>query len=36
MKAAEYIYPHKGVIRSKGYNRVMLDGSTQFFDIEAP
>jgi len=36
MKSNQYIYPHKGVIRSKGYNRVMLDGSTQFFDIEAP
>jgi prepilin-type N-terminal cleavage/methylation domain-containing protein len=35
MNKEQYVYPHKGVIRSKGYNRVMLDGSTEFFDIEA-
>ena len=29
----DYIWPHKGM-RSQGYNRVMLDGRTDFFDID--
>ncbi|MFM7205415.1 MAG: type II secretion system protein [Planctomycetaceae bacterium] len=29
-------YPHAGVIRSRGYNRLFVDGHTDFFDIDAP
>jgi len=33
---ANRVYPHAGVIRTKGYNRLFIDGHTDFYDIDAP
>ena len=33
---ANRVYPHAGVIRSRGYNRLFVDGHTDFYDIDAP
>ena len=33
---AKRVYPHAGVIRTRGYNRLFVDAHTEFFDIDAP